>query len=298
MRLPYVTDTSAIDIGVVGVPFDFPTNRGGARHGPSAVREMSRLIRQYPSSGGRAPYDYCDIADIGDTPFNPLNPQSAVDEISAFFVDLVARGVTPVSCGGDHGVTYFALRGVAQNGPVGFLQFDAHPDTNEDIYGNRYNHGTLLSRGVEEGLIDPDRAITVGLRGTRFSREDRAFNAAHGLRVIDFDEFEEMGRAACIAEIRRILGDSPCYVTFDVDVLDAALVPGTGSPEPGGMSMRDAQVILRGLEGLDIVGADMCEVSPPLDAANITALNGANILYELLCITAPAVAKRLGKSVE
>lgn len=295
MRLPYLPDGTDVDIGIVGVPFDFPTNRGGTRHGPSQVREMSRLIRRFPAGGGESPYDICTIADLGDAPFNPLDAQSAVEGISAYFSVLAEKGITPVVCGGDHGVTYFVLRGTVTTNPVGFIQFDAHPDTNDELYGDRYNHGTLLARGVEEGLIDPKRAVTVGLRGSRFSREDRAFNEKHGMRVIDFDEFEAMGRAAVIDEIKRIVGTGPTYLTFDIDVLDSAYVPGTGSPEPGGLTMRDAQVVLRGLEGLDLVGADMCEVSPPLDPQGITALNGANILFELLCIVAPAVSKRLAK---
>ncbi|MFK0166976.1 agmatinase [Rhizobium sp. NPDC090279] len=292
MRLPYVPDGQGVDIGMVGVPFDFPTNRGGTRHGPSQVREMSRLIRRFPSSGGGSPFDECTIADLGDAPFNPLNPQSAVEDTSAFFAELAARGITPVACGGDHAVSYFVLRGLARSSPIGFVQFDAHPDTSEELYGDRYNHGTLLTRGVQEGLIDPARTITIGLRGTRFSREDRDFNKANGMRVIDFDEFEEMGRAAVISEIHRVVGTQPCYITFDIDALDSSFVPGTGSPEPGGLTMRDAQIVLRGLKGLDVIGADMCEVSPPLDPQGITALNGANLLFELLCITAPAVAHR------
>ncbi|MET3792511.1 agmatinase [Aquamicrobium terrae] len=298
MRLPYVPDGTGVDIGIVGVPFDFPTNRGGARHGPSQVRDMSRLIRRFPSSGGESPFDQCAIADIGDAPFNPLDPQSAVEHTSAFFSELESRGITPVACGGDHAATYLVLRGIVRDEPIGFVQFDSHPDTSEELYGDRYNHGTLLTRGVEEGLIDPKRTISVGLRGTRFSRHDRDFNIAHGMRVIDFDEFEKLGRAGVIAEIRRVVGDRPCYVTFDIDALDSAFVPGTGAPEPGGLTMRDAQVVLRGLEGLDIVGADMCEVSPPLDPQGITALNGANLLFELLCITAPAVRRRKAKGNE
>lgn len=295
MRLPYLPEGDGVDIGMVGVPFDFPTNRGGTRHGPSQVREMSRLIRRFPAGGGESPFDQCAIADMGDAPFNPLNPQSAVEDTSAFFADLSDKGITPVACGGDHAVSYFVLRGLARKGPIGFVQFDAHPDTSEELYGDRYNHGTLLTRGVQEGLIDPARTITIGLRGTRFSQQDRDFNSANGMRVIDFDEFEAMGRAAVIAEIHRVVGDQPCYVTFDIDALDASFVPGTGSPEPGGLTMRDAQVVLRGMHGLDIVGADMCEVSPPLDPQGITALNGANLLFELLCITAPAVARRKAK---
>lgn len=295
MRLPYAPDGAGVDIGMVGVPFDFPTNRGGTRHGPSQVREMSRLIRRFPSSGGESPFDQCSVADMGDAPFNPLNPQSAVEDTSAFFAELASRGITPVACGGDHAVSYFVLRGIVRDGPIGFVQFDAHPDTSEELYGDRYNHGTLLTRGVQEGLIDPKRTISVGLRGTRFSREDRDFNAEHGMRVVDFDEFEQLGRQGVIDEIRRVVGDGPCYITFDIDALDSSFVPGTGSPEPGGLTMRDAQVVLRGLQGLNVIGADMCEVSPPLDPQGITALNGANLLFELLCITAPAVRRRKSK---
>ncbi|WP_247384356.1 MULTISPECIES: agmatinase [unclassified Bradyrhizobium] len=296
MRLPYRSDAEGVDVAMVGVPFDFPTNRGGARHGPSQVREMSRLIRRFPAGGGESPFDMCSFADIGDAPFNPLDPHGAVETISAYFSVLADKRVVPVACGGDHAVSYFVLRGIVRGGPIGFVQFDSHPDTSEELYGDRYNHGTLLTRAVEEGLVDPKRTISVGLRGTRFSRTDRSFNEQHGMRVIDFDEFDTIGRVAVINEIRRVVGDGPCYITFDIDALDSCFVPGTGAPEPGGLTMRDAQVVIRGLDGLNIIGADMCEVSPPLDPQGITALNGANVLFELLCITATAVARRRDKA--
>lgn len=291
MRMPFRPDCDGVDIGLVGVPFDFPTNRGATRHGPAQVRDMSRMIRRY-NARGDSPYDLCNVADLGDAPFNPLDPIGSIPDIVAFFAKLAEKRIVPISCGGDHGMTYPAMKGTFQGTPMGVVHFDSHPDTNDELYGDRYNHGTLLIRGVEEGFLDPQRIISVGLRGTRFDLSDRDFNGRSGMRVIDFDEYEELGRSRVIEEIRRVVGDGPTYITFDMDCLDPAHCPGTGAPEPGGFSMRDAQVMIRSLSGLDIVGADVCEIAPPLDPYGITALNAANIMFELLCITAQSFERR------
>ena len=295
MRAPYQQGLEGLDIALVGVPFDFATNRGGTRHGPSQVREMSRLIRRFNSDGGPSPFDVCNVADIGDAPFNPLDPQGSVWRMVKFFEQLSDAGVVPVSCGGDHGAAYPAMKGTVRYGPAGFIHFDAHPDSYHQIYGDRYNHGTLVSRGVEEGLIDPARTVSIGLRGTRFALDDRGFNESHGMRIIDFDEYETLGRTAVITEIQRIVGTGPVYITFDIDALDSCFCPGTGSPEPGGLSMRDAQIIIRNLRQLDVIGADVCEIAPALDPQGITALNAANLMFELICVIAQGCLRRKGR---
>ncbi|WP_027730050.1 agmatinase [Variovorax paradoxus] len=297
MRTPFVPDGTGVDVAFVGVPFDFGTNRGGTRHGPSQVREMSRLIRRFNANGNPSPFDLCSFADIGDAPFNPLNPQASVGAIVKYFEELSAKGIVPISCGGDHGAAFPAMKGTATRGPVALIHFDAHPDSYHAIYGDRYNHGTLVSRGVEEGIIDPARTISIGIRGTRFALDDRDFNKKHNMRVVDYDEYESLGRAKVIEEIHRVVGEGPVYVTFDIDALDSCHCPGTGSPEPGGLSMRDAQMILRSLGDLDIVGADVCEIAPALDPQGVTALNAANLMFELACVAAEAAVRRKQRSL-
>jgi len=292
MRTPYQPNAEGLDIAFVGVPFDFGTNRGGTRHGPSQVREMSRLIRRFNANGEPSPFDLCTIADVGDAPFNPLDPKSSVWAIADYFERLANLGVVPISCGGDHGAAYPAMKGTVRNGPVALVHFDAHPDSYHAIYGDRYNHGTLVSRGVEEAIIDPARAISIGIRGTRFALDDRDFNKKHEMRVVDYDEYETLGRQKVIEEIHRVVGDGPVYVTFDIDALDSCHCPGTGSPEPGGLSMRDAQVIIRSLGDLDIIGADVCEIAPALDPQGVTALNAANLMFELACAAAKSCVRR------
>ena len=292
MRTPYQPNAEGLDIAFVGVPFDFGTNRGGTRHGPSQVREMSRLIRRFNATGAPSPFDLCNVADVGDAPFNPLDPKSSVWAIADYFERLAGMGIVPIACGGDHGAAYPAMKGTVRNGPVGLVHFDAHPDSYHAIYGDRYNHGTLISRGVEEAIIDPARTISIGIRGTRFALDDRDFNIKHEMRLIDYDEYEKMGRDAVIAEIHRVVGSGPVYVTFDIDALDSCHCPGTGSPEPGGLSMRDAQMLIRGLSDLDIIGADVCEIAPALDPQGITALNAANIMFELACVAAASCVRR------
>jgi guanidinopropionase len=293
MRTPFAADPAGLDIALAGVPFDLgSTNRAGPRHGPAQIREMSRLIRKVNASSRIAPFDICRVADVGDAPVNPLDLMDSIDKITAFYAELHARGVTPVSAGGDHTVTLPILRGIVKDGPVGCIHFDAHADTLDELLGSRINHATPFRRAVEEGILDPKRTVQIGLRGTRYSDADIQYGYDVGMRVITMDDFEEMGRKSVIAEARRVVGDQPCYVTFDIDGLDPVFCPGTGAPEPGGLTMRDSQVVIRGLQGLDLIGGDVCEVSPPLDQAGHTALNGANLMFEILCVVADARAAR------
>ena len=293
MRTPQRASAEGLDIALAGVPFDLgSTNRAGARGGPAQIREMSRLIRKVNASSRIAPFDLCRVADVGDAPQNPLDLMESLDMTTAFYRDIHDAGATPVSAGGDHTITLPILRGIVRNGPIGVVHFDAHADTLDELLGHRYNHATVFRRGVEEGLLDPKRVIQIGLRGTRYSDDDIQYGYDVGMRIVTMDDFDEMGRAAVIAEARRVVGDQPAYVTFDMDGLDSVFVPGTGAPEPGGLTMRDAQVVLRGLQGLNLIGGDVCEVAPPLDPAGHTALNAANIMFEILCIVADSVASR------
>jgi len=296
MRVPNVKDPAGLDVALAGIPFDLgSTNRNGARHGPAQIREMSRLIRKVNASNRIAPFELCRVADVGDAPVNPLSLEDSIARITAFFEGLHRHGVAPVSAGGDHTVTLPILRAIAKDGPLGCVHFDAHADTLDELLGSKVNHATPFRRAVEEGLIDPRRTIQIGLRGTRYSDQDIQYGYDVGMRLVTMDDYEEMGRAAVIEEARRVVGDHPTYVTFDIDGLDPVYCIGTGAPEPGGLSMRDSQVMIRGLEGLNLVGGDVCEVSPPLDPTGHTALNGANLMFEILCVVADAVARRKGR---
>lgn len=293
MRTPFRESADGLDIALCGVPFDLgSTNRAGPRHGPAQIREMSRLIRRVNPSSRIAPFEICRVADVGDAPSNPLDLMASLEGIEAFFADIHAAGAVPVAAGGDHTVTLPILRAIARDRPLGVVQFDAHADTFDELLGSRYNHATPFRRAVEEGLIDPGRVVQIGLRGSRYGDDDIQYGYDVGMRIITMDDFDDMGRKAVIAETRRVLGDGPAFVTFDVDGLDPVFVPGTGAPEPGGLTMRDAQVIIRGLAGLDLVGGDVCEVSPPLDPQGHTALNAANLMFEILCVVADATARR------
>jgi guanidinopropionase len=298
MRTPLIEDWSRIDIGLVGVPFDLgATNRAGARHGPAQIREMSRLIRQVNPSTLIAPFELARVGDIGDAPVNPLDLLGSVDSIAGFFAALHAAGVDPVSAGGDHTVTLPILRGIAGGRAVGLIHFDAHADTFDKLLGSTINHATPFRRAVEEGIVDPKRTIQIGLRGTRYAKDDIQYGYDAGMRIVTMDEFDEIGRKGVIEEIARVMGKGPVYVTYDVDGLDPVYAPGTSAPEPGGLTMRDSQVILRGITKLelDIIGGDVCEVSPPLDPTGHTALSAANLMFEILCLVADARARRQGR---
>ena len=289
MRTPRIDDPAEVDIALVGVPFDLGTNfRTGARQGPAQIREMSRIIRRVNATSRIAPFRLCNVADMGDTPVNPFDLMASVDLITEYFRKLRDRGVAPIAAGGDHTITLPILRGLYRGTPFGVVHFDAHADTLDTLLGTKINHATPFRRLVEEGIIDPKRTIQIGLRGTRFGDDDIQYGYDVGMSIVTMDDFEEMGRKAVIAEARRVCGDAPTYITFDIDGLDPVYCIGTGVPEPGGLSMRDAQVIIRGLQGLDLVGGDVCEVLPLADPSGHTALNAANLMFEMLCVIADA----------
>jgi guanidinopropionase len=285
--------STEVDIGLVGVPFDMGVNfRSGARQGPAGVREASRLIRRVHPTSGISPFELCNVADLGDAPVNPMTKDGSIGLIKGFFDKVKSAGITPIVVGGDHTVPLPVLRALAADRPVGVLQFDAHADILDTLCGDRFNHATFMRRALEEGLIDPRRVVQLGLRGSRFGDGDVQFGLDAGYTVITLDEYEEMGRAAAIARIAKVVGEGPLYITLDIDGIDPAFAPGTGVPEIGGLSPRDVQVILRSLEGKEIVGADICEVTPALDPTGITCVTAANFMFEMLCIIASGLAAR------
>ena len=294
MRLPYLTDPAKTDIALIGVPWDGgTTNRAGARHGPREIRNQSSFMREVNASSLISPYKLCRVADLGDSPVNPIDLIDALALIEKFYAEIHRAGAIPLSAGGDHLTTLPIMRAIAKDRPVGMVHFDAHSDTNDRYFGdNPYTHGTPFRRAVEEGLLDPRRVIQIGIRGSFYDEGDLDWAYAQGMRVVTIDEYFELGPKKVIEEARHIVGDGPTYVSFDVDGLDPVYAPGTGTPEIGGYSTYDAQLMLRGLRGLNLVGGDVVEVAPPFDPSGNTALVGATMMFEILCILADAVAAR------
>ncbi len=295
MRAPRLRDPRELDIALIGVPFDGGvTNRPGARHGPREIRNASTLMRAIHHVTKIDPYALCRIGDMGDEAFQRIYElEACLDDIAEFYARVHAAGAVPLSAGGDHAITLPIFRAIADKGrPLGMVHIDAHTDTWDEFLGSRYMHGTPFRRAVEEGLLDPKRTIQIGIRGAQNSDEGWTFSLESGMRVVFMEEFTELGVAAVIAEARRVVGNGPVYISFDVDGLDPVYAPGTGTPEVGGLTTIEAQALLRGLRGLDLVGGDVVEVAPPFDPSGNTALVGATMMYEILCLLAEAVAKR------
>ena len=294
MRLPHVPDPAKLDIALIGVPWDGgTTNRAGARHGPREIRNMSSFMRKVHHVSRIAPYDLARIADLGDAPVNPIDLMDTLGRVEKFYAKVYAAGALPLSAGGDHLITLPIFRAIAKGRPIGMVHFDAHSDTNDRYFGdNKYTHGTPFRRAVEEGLLDPKRTVQIGIRGSIYSPDDMSFAENSGMRVIYMEEFVKLGAAKVIEITRRVVGDGPTYVSFDVDGLDPVYAPGTGTPEIGGMTTREAQEVVRGLQGLNLVGGDVVEVSPPFDPSGTTALVGATFMFEIICLLADAVARR------
>ena len=287
MRAAQRQTADGLSIALCGVPFDGGSSfRAGARHGPAQMREMSRLIRQAHYASKISPWELCAIADVGDAPTHPLDVGASLDSIQDFFEGLRDAGARPLAAGGDHLVTLPILRALASDGPIGLLQLDAHSDTQDAMLGERYANGTPIRRAIEEGLVDPARVVQIGIRGTLFSADEFDWALGRGVTIVAIDEFHDLGMAETIALSLRALGTGPAYLTLDIDVLDPAFAPGTGGLEPGGMTVRELQVLVRGLGALDLVGADITEVSPPLDPSGNTALVACSLMFELLCLLA------------
>lgn len=294
MRLPMVADFAKLDIALVGVPFDGgTTNRAGTRHGPREIRSQSSLMRRVHHVTNTAPYELVRVADGGDSPVNPIDLKDALAKIEGFFAEIHAGGARPITAGGDHLITLPILRALARNRQLGLIHFDAHSDTNDRYFGdNPYTHGTPFRRAVEEGLLDPARMTQIGIRGSIYDPADYDFAKANGIRIIFMEELLARGPADVMAEARERAGEHPTYVSFDIDVLDPSMAPGTGTPEIGGVLTREAQAMVRSLAEVDIVGADVVEVSPPFDFGGTTALAGATMMFELLCVMAAKLASR------
>ena len=293
MRTPLAAELSDLDIALVGVPYDgATTNRPGARHGPGQIREMSKLIRLVHHVTRVNPYELCRIADVGDVPFSKPHSEEAVsDDIEAFFQQLQTANIIPLAVGGDHLITYPILKALAKEKPIGLIHIDAHTDTWDDFFGAKLSHGTPFRRADEDGLLDPTRTVQIGIRGAHVSTASWDYSVEKGMRIIYIEEFEKMGVEAVIAETRRIVGDGPTYISFDIDALDPSFAPGTGTPEVGGMTTREAQALLRGFRGLNLIGADVVEVAPPFDSTGNTALVAATMMYEILCHLSEVVAQ-------
>ena len=294
MRAPLAESLDGLDVALVGVPFDGGvTNRTGARHGPREIRNMSSLMRPVHHVTRVDPYELCTVADVGDVHFSTLfDAAKAIGDIENFFSKLHEAGVTPLSAGGDHAITYPIFRAIARDRPVGMVHIDAHTDTWDETFGARFHHGSPFRLATEEGLLDPKRTIQIGIRGAQFSTEPWDYSLEKGMRVVFMEEFARTGVDAIIEEARTVVGGGPTYISFDVDGLDPVYAPGTGTPEIGGLTTLEAQTLLRGLRGLDIVGGDVVEVSPPFDPSGNTALVAATMMYEILCLMAEAVVDR------
>jgi guanidinopropionase len=298
MRLPVVDAGHArlddVDIGLIGVPWDGgTTNRPGARHGPRQLRDLSTMIRATHPVSFISPFKLVNCADLGDCPINPADLDDTMTRVTSFYADVKSRGIVPMTAGGDHLVSLPVLRGLASDGPVGMIHFDAHTDLFDTYFdGFRYTHGTPFRRAIEEGLLDPKRVVQIGIRGTMYDGEDIEWGRANGVTIITMDEFADRSIADVMAEARGIVGDQSTYVSFDIDCIDPAFAPGTGTPEIGGFTTREAQLLVRQLKGLNLIGADMVEVSPPFDNSGNTAWVGVSMMFELLCMLAVAVDQR------
>ena len=295
MRLPAVETAEGMDVVFIGIPLDVGTsNRPGTRFGPKQIRAESVMLRPYNMWTRAAPFDSLRVGDLGDVPINTFDLKDAVARITDFYDKVLEHDVIPLTLGGDHTLSLPVLRAIAgKHGPVGLIHVDAHADINEHMFGESIAHGTPFRRAVEEGLIEPHRTWQIGLRGTGYTAEDFDWSRDQGFTVVQAEELWHQSAAPLIERIRAAMGDGPVYLTFDIDSLDPGFAPGTGTPEIGGLTPIQAIEIIRGCRGLNIVGADLVEVSPPYDPQGNTALLAANLIYEMLCVL-PGVAYRDG----
>ena len=286
MRLPHQPDPAGLDVGFVGVPFDIGTsNRAGARFGPRQIRTESCLIRPYNMATRAAPFDSLQVADLGDIAINTFNLQKSVVIIEQAYDEILAAKCKPLTLGGDHTISLPILRALhKKHGPVGIVHIDAHADINDHMFGERIAHGTPFRRAIEEGLIEPTRMVQIGLRASGYEADDFDWPRSQGVRVVQAEECWYKSLAPLMGEVREQLGAGPVYLTFDIDGLDPAYAPGTGTPEIGGLTVHQGLEIVRGCHGLDLVGGDLVEVAPAYDTSGNTSLVAANLLFEMLCV--------------
>jgi len=292
MRLPYVEMADArmadVQIGLIGVPWDGgTTNRSGPRHGPRQLRDMSTMMRAQNGATGVRPFELANCADLGDVAPNPADLMDTMSRVTAFYEKVKACGIRPLTAGGDHLTSLPVLRALAKDTPVAMIHFDSHTDLFDSYFGGtRYTHGTPFRRAIEENLLDPKKVIQIGIRGTTYDNEDRDFAKAVGIRIIPIEEFHARGVDSVMEEACDLVGDSNTYISYDIDFVDPTFAPGTGTPEIGGPNSYQAIQVVRALNKVNIIGADLVEVSPPFDQSGNTALLGASIMFELLCVMA------------
>lgn len=293
---PYVPDAAdrnfeGLDVALVGVPMDLGvTNRAGARLGPRSVRQVER-VGPYHHVHKTVPTKELRVADVGDVPMSSrFDLEQSHADIEAYFKRLVAAGVTPLTVGGDHSISLPILKAVGGDAPVGLIHIDAHCDTGGAFEGSKFHHGGPFREAVLAGVLDPERTIQIGIRGN--SEYLWEFSYESGMTVIHAEEFASLGVAETLARIRAVIGDQPAYLSFDIDSLDPAFAPGTGTPEAGGLTTREAMDLIRGTLGLNLVGGDVVEVAPQYDASTNTAQAGAQMLFEILAVLVPARMKR------
>jgi len=294
MRLPMASSGAELDVGFVGIPMDIGTSwRSGTRFGPKQIRAESAMLRPYNMWTKAAPFDRLNCADLGDVAINTFDLKDSVRRITEHYDDLLLHDIVPMTLGGDHTLTLPVLRAIAKkHGPVALVHIDAHADINAHMFGEEIAHGTPFRRAHEEGLLIDDKVFQIGLRGTGYSAEDFDEARGWGFQVVQAEEIWHQSLTPLAARVRKHIGDVPTYITFDIDSLDPAYAPGTGTPEICGLTPPQAVELIRGLVGLNIVGCDLVEVSPPYDPSGNTALLGANLLYEMLCILPDADRKK------
>ena len=294
MRLPHQDGVAGLDACFVGVPLDTGTsNRSGTRFGPRAIRAESVLLRPCNMATGDSPFDRLNVADIGDVAVNPYDLKDSVRRIEAHYRDILRLDCMPFTLGGDHTIVLPILRAVAAKfGPVAVLHIDAHAAVNDTMFGEKIAHGTPFRRAAEEGLLDGGRVFQVGLRGTGYTPDEFDWSRSQGFHVVPAQDCWHRSLADLARTIRATVGDAPLYISFDIDGLDPAYAPGTGTPEIGGLTVPQALELIRGCAGLNIVGGDLVEVSPPYDPTGATALTGANLLFEMLCAAGRPPAAR------
>lgn len=293
MRLPVATSAHGLDAVFIGVPLDIGTShRPGTRFGPRQIRAESSLIRPYNMATGAAPFDALQVADLGDVPINTYSLEKSLSIILGFYESVLDANCIPLTLGGDHTIALPILRAMAaKHGPVALVHVDAHADVNPEMFGERIAHGTPFRRAVEEGLLECDRVFQIGLRGSGYAADDFDWPRQQGFTIVPAHEVWYQPLAPLMQRVRDTIGNTPCYLSFDIDGIDPAYAGGTGTPEVGGLSVPQALEIIRGCHGLNLVGADLVEVSPPYDASGNTALLGANLLFEMLCVL-PGVPRR------
>ena len=293
MRLPGTTAPKELDVAIVGVPLDIGTsNRPGARFGPRGIRGESVLLRPYNMATRAAPFDGLRIDDTGDVATNPFNLLDSVERIERHYDELLTNDLVTASMGGDHTIVLPILRSIAKkHGPVGMIHVDAHADVNDTMFGERIAHGTPFRRAAEEGLLDCERVVQIGVRGTGYTADDFDWSREQGFRVVQAEECWHRSLTPLMDEVRQQVGGGPVYLSFDIDGLDPAFAGGTGTPEIGGLTTIQGMEIIRGCAGLDLVGCDLVEVAPAYDPTGNTSLVGANLLYEMLCVL-PGVESR------